>query len=65
MTQVIEVKLNGTSLGSCFVNPFKFDMQPALRSGVNELELRHIERYKFTSQLGTVRITPYYEHRIS
>jgi hypothetical protein len=65
MTQVIEVKLNGTSLGCRFVNSFKFHMQPALRLGVNELELRHVERYTFTSQLGTVRIMPYYETRIS
>jgi hypothetical protein len=65
MTQVIEVKLNGTSLGSRFVHPFKFDMQPALRAGVNELELRHVERYTFTSRLGMVRVVPYYEYMIS
>lgn len=65
MTQIIEARLNGQSLGTRFVHPFRFDVQAALRSGVNELELRHIERYTFTSRLGTVRLVPYYELRIS
>jgi hypothetical protein len=65
MTQVIEVKLNEKSLGHRFVRPFKFDVGPALRPGVNEIEVHHIERYSFTSRLGTVRIAPYYEYRIT
>ena len=59
MTEVIHVKLNGKDLGLRFSYPFRFDLGAALRPGRNTLELEHIERYTFTSKLGTVRIVPY------
>jgi hypothetical protein len=64
MSQVIHVRLNGKELGMRFTYPYRFELGPALQAGENELELKHIERYTFTSKLGTVRIVPYYLFRI-
>ena len=61
MTQVIGVKLNGRDLGQRFTYPFRFELGSALRTGPNQLEVRHVERYTFTSRLGKVRVVPYYE----
>ncbi|MGH9453343.1 MAG: glycosyl hydrolase [Terriglobia bacterium] len=61
MTQVIHAKLNGKDLGTRFTYPFRFDLSAALRPGQNELELKHVERHTFTSQLGDVLLQPYYE----
>jgi len=64
MSQVIHVKLNGKELGMRFTYPYHFELGPALQAGENQLELEHVERYTFTSKLGTVRIVPYYLFRI-
>jgi hypothetical protein len=64
MTQVIEAKLNGRDLGLRFAYPFSFELGGALRAGPNELELRHVERYTFTSRLGNIKVVPYYEFRV-
>jgi len=64
MNQVIEAKLNGKNLGLRFAYPFRFELGGALRSGSNELELRHVERYTFKSLLGNIKIIPYYEFQI-
>jgi hypothetical protein len=64
MTQVIEAKLNGKDLGLRFAYPFRFELGGALRTGPNELELRHVERYSFKSHLGNIKIVPYYEFRV-
>ena len=64
MSQVIEAKLNGKELGLRFAYPFSFELGDALRSGPNELELRHVERYTFTSRLGNIKVVPYYEFRV-
>jgi hypothetical protein len=64
MTQSLEVKLNGKELGWRFAYPFDFDLGEALRPGPNELELRHVERYTFTSHLGKIKVAPYYEYRV-
>jgi hypothetical protein len=64
MSQVIEAKLNGKDLGLRFAYPFNFELAGALRPGSNELELRHVERYTFTSRLGNIKVVPYYEFRV-
>lgn len=64
MTQVIEPKLNGKDLGLRFAYPFRFELGGALRSGSNELEIRHVERYTLKSLLGNIKIIPYYEFQI-
>ena len=64
MTQVIEAKVNGKDLGLRFAYPFSFELGGALRAGPNELELRHVERYTFTSRLGNIKVVPYYEFRV-
>lgn len=61
MTQVIMVRLNGKDLGQRFTYPFRFELGSALQAGRNQLELRHVERYTFTSRLGKVRVASYYE----
>jgi hypothetical protein len=61
MTQVVEAKLNGRDLGLRFAYPFSFELGGALQAGPNELELRHVERYTFTSRLGNIKVVPYYE----
>ncbi|MGH9470825.1 MAG: glycosyl hydrolase [Terriglobia bacterium] len=61
MTQVIQVRLNSVDCGMRFVYPFRFDLGGALRRGENHLELTHIERHTFSSQLGKIRLEPYYE----
>jgi hypothetical protein len=60
MTQIVFVSLNGQDLGMRFTSPFRFDLSSALRVGQNELVIRHVERYSFTSRLGLVRLVPYY-----
>jgi hypothetical protein len=60
MTQIVFVSLNGQDLGMRFTYPFRFDLSSALRVGQNELAIRHIERYSFTSRLGLARVVPYY-----
>jgi len=64
MTQVVEAKLNGKDLGLRSAHPFSFELGGALRAGANELELRHAERYTFTSGLGNIKVVPYYEVRV-
>jgi hypothetical protein len=64
MTQIVEAKLNGKELGLRFAYPFSFELGGALRAGANELELRHVERYTFTSRLGNIKVVPYYEFRV-
>jgi len=64
MTQVIDAKLNGKDLGLRFAYPFSFELGGALRMGPNELELRHVEQYTFTSRLRNIKVVPYYEFRV-
>lgn len=64
MTQVIHATLNGKDLGMRFTYPFHFDLSSALQPGLNELELKHIERYSFTSKLGDITVNPFYEIRV-
>ncbi len=64
MSQVVRVRLNGVDLGMRFTSPFRFDLTPGLRPGQNELELEHIERHTFESELGDVRVVPYYRIKI-
>lgn len=61
MMQVIHVTLNSIDCGMRFTYPFRFDLRAALRPGVNKLELTHIERHTFTSQIGEIQLQPYYE----
>jgi hypothetical protein len=60
MTQVVHGTLNGRDLGMRFAHPFSFDLATGLKAAGNQLELRHVERYTFTSTAGVVSVTPYY-----
>ncbi len=63
MTQVIHASLNGKDMGMQFTYPFRFDLGCSLTPGPNELRLKHIERYTYTSMLGQISLHPYYELR--
>jgi len=43
--QVLEVALNGQSLGACFTAPYTFAVGPHLQPGTNRLEVRQVERF--------------------
>ena len=64
MSQVVRVRLNDVDLGTRFSAPFRFGLSVGLRPGQNKLELEHVERHTFESELGDVRLVPYYSVEI-
>jgi hypothetical protein len=64
MTQVVHAELNSKDCGMRFTYPFRFDLGLHLQPGSNELSLKHIERYTYTSKLGKISLHPYYELKI-